>query len=211
MLRLTSSCIVPGVLIICMSATAGEPTAYSELLSDYLSSISTLSGNFEQRTSDQDNYDTTVYRGRLWISKPNNFRVNTTSPSVQSLVSNGTDFWSYDADLEQVIVSRLNEDLNQVPILLFSSDIAGIKDSYDISGYEDEDGEHFLLLPASEISLFQSVSLQFRGGIPVAIEINATSGQNTMINLKKVVVNESIPEARYNFNAPEDVDVIDDR
>ncbi len=190
---------------------ADEPDGYSELLSSYLSGISTLSGSFEQHTSNQNERFSTVYRGELWISKPNRFRVDTISPSLQSLVSNGTDFWSYDEDLEQVIVSKLNEDLNQVPILLFSSDIDSIENSYDISGYEDEHGEHFLLLPVSEISLFQSLSLEFRDGIPVAIKINATSGQMTSISLKQSVVNGHIAEERFSFDAPDNVDVIDDR
>ena len=118
---------------------ADEPVGYSELLSSYLSGISTLSGNFEQSTSNQNDYYSTVYKGQLWISKPNRFRVDTISPSLQSLISDGTDFWSFDADLEQVIVSKLNEDLNQMPILLFSSDIDNIENSYEVSGYEDED------------------------------------------------------------------------
>jgi len=191
--------------------SADEPDGYSELLSSYLSNISTLSGNFEQNTSNQNDHYSTIYRGELWISKPNRFRVDTISPSLQSLVSNGTDFWFYDEDLEQVIVSRLNEDLNQVPILLFSSDIESIENSYDISGYEDEDGEHFLLQPVSEISLFQSLSLDFRDGIPIAIKINAASGLMTTINLKQIVVNGPIAEDRFSFDAPDNVDVIDDR
>ena len=210
MLRLSKLAAI-GSLLVFYPLVADEPDDYSGLLSSYLSGISTLSGNFEQNTSNQNDHYSTVYRGELWISKPNRFRVETISPSLQSLVSNGTDFWSFDADLEQVIVSRLNEDLNQVPILLFSSDIDSIENSYDISGYEDEDGEHFLLQPVSEISLFQSLSLEFHDGIPVGIKISGVSGQITTINLKQIVVNGPIPEERFSFDAPDDVDVIDDR
>ena len=110
---------------------ADEPTRYADLLNTYLSAITTLSARFEQTTTDQTAYDTaydkTIYDGRLWMEKPNRFRVDTINPSLQTVVSDGIDFWSYDEDLEQVVISRLNEDLNQVPILLFSSDILSIQ------------------------------------------------------------------------------------
>ena len=194
-----------------LTLLADEPVSYSELLSGYLSGFSTLEGHFEQTTSDQNSYHSSVYRGALWISKPNHFRVDTISPSRQSIVSDGADFWSYDKDLEQVIISKLNDDVNQVPILLFSSDIDSIEDRYDISGYEDEDGEHFLLQPISDVSLFRSLALEFRDGMPAAIRINAASGQVTTISLKQIAVNVPISDERFSFDVPGDVDVIDDR
>ncbi|MCH7741290.1 MAG: outer membrane lipoprotein chaperone LolA [Proteobacteria bacterium] len=188
---------------------ADEPVSYSQLLSNYLSHISTLSGKFEQNTS--NDHDSTVYSGEIWISKPNRFRVDTISPSLQSLVSDGTDFWIYDEELEQVIVNKLNLDLSRVPILLFSSNIDKIEDSYEISGYADEEGEYFLLQPVSETSLFQSLALEFHDGIPSAIKINAVTGQMTTINLEHIEVNKHIPEERFSFDVPDHVDVIDDR
>lgn len=211
MLRLSKLAALLSTLLF-YPLSADEPAGYSELLSSYLSHISTLSGKFEQDTSiPGDHNSTVVYRGEIWISKPNRFRVDTILPSLQSLVSDGEDFWFYDEDLEQVIVSKLNRDLSQVPILLFSSDIDSIEDSYEIGGYEDEDGQYFLLQPVSETSLFRSLTLAFHDGIPSAIEISAATGQMTRIRLKQVVVNEHIPANRFSFDVPDNVDVIDDR
>jgi len=209
--KLLAVMIMAVALLDTQPLIAEEPVSYAERLSSYLSAIATLTGNFQQSISDPTNQFSTVYIGTLWISKPKYFRIDTVSPSNQSIVSDGNDFWSYDQDLEQVIVSKLNNDLNQVPILLFSTDIESIKESYDITGYEDGDGEHFLLHPVSDVSLFQSLVLGFRGKVPVSIRINAANGQMTTFKLEQMVINEHIPAEQFSFDAPDNVDVIDDR
>ncbi len=190
---------------------ASESQGYVRLLGTYLAAISTITASFEQITRDESTSDATSYDGRLWIEKPNRFRVNTRSPSQQTLVSDGTDFWSYDADLEQVVISKLNQDLNQVPILLFSSDIASIEDAYDISGYSDEKAEHFILEPLSDTSLFQSLTLSFQSGNPVSIRINAATGQTTTVLLTDIVLNAELSPDQFIFVATVGADVIDDR
>ncbi len=205
---------------------AVEANFYAELLSTYLAGMSTLSARFEQTTIDQSAYDTTTYGGQLWIEKPNRFRVDTVNPAIQTLVSNGTDFWSYDEDLEQVVISKLNTDLSEVPILLFSSDIRDIQKAYNISGYSDERDEsplqesrslppflleHFVLEPLSDLSLFQSLTLSFYLGKPVSITINATTGETTTISLYDIVLNSVMPAERFILVVPPGADVIDDR
>ena len=204
------------LLLAPLQGHCGEQSRHADLLNTYLSAMATLSARFEQSTTDQTANDTTDYDGRLWMEKPNQFRVETINPSLQTLVSDGIDFWSYDEDLEQVVISRLNEDLNQVPILLFSSDIRSIQEAYNISGYtgESEDNlllEHFVLEPLSDLSLFHSLTLSFHLGKPVSITINATIGQVTTVSLDDIALNAPISPDRFNFIAPAGADVIDDR
>ncbi|MBQ76363.1 MAG: outer membrane lipoprotein carrier protein LolA [Gammaproteobacteria bacterium] len=198
-------------LLVTLPLYGDEAIVYSELLSGYLSNISTLSGSFEQHSMEHSEQHSAVYSGALWLAKPNHFRLDTAAPSLQSLVSDGVNFWSYDEDLEQVIISKLNENLNQVPILLFSADVGRIEDTYHISGYEDEEGEHFLLQPVTDASLFRSLTLEFKGGVPASIKVRAANGQATIYNLNQVVINGQIPAGKFSFTAPEHVDVIDDR
>lgn len=210
-MRHLSNLVIALVLLSPLQPGAAEPASYAVLLGTYLADISTLSAKFEQNTFDRSAQESILYKGQLWIEKPNRFRVDTVSPSLQTLVSNGVDFWSYDEDLEQVVISELNKDLKQVPILLFSSDIASIEKAYTISGYTDENGEHFLLQPLSDVSFFQSLTLAFHLGEPVSITINATTGQTTTISLSNIVLNADIPAGRFSFIAPVGADVIDDR
>lgn len=204
------------VFVICGAIISiqanGEPAmkadGYSILLSQRLSEIASLSGDFQQ----QNIYDSnTIYKGRLWIARPYQFRVDTILPSMQSLVSDGQNFWSYDEDLEQVIISKLNKDLSEVPILLFSSDIGSIEAAYAISGYSDEGQEYFLLEPKSDTSLFKSLLLEFHGATPSSIRINTATGEQIIINLANVVLNEEIRKEQFIFVVPDNADVIDER
>lgn len=210
-MRLLINLVITSFLCSPYGLQASESPGYVRLLGTYLAAISTITASFEQITRDESTSDEASYDGRLWIEKPNRFRVDTRNPSQQTLVSDGTDFWSYDADLEQVVISKLNQDLNQVPILLFSSDIASIGKAYDISGYSDEKTEHFVLEPLSDTSLFQSLTLSFRSGRPVSIRINAATGQTTTVLLTDIVLNADISPDRFIFVAPAGADVIDDR
>jgi outer membrane lipoprotein carrier protein len=223
-MHLLNKIVIALLLLGPLKAHGGEATRYADQLNTYLTAITTLSAGFEQTTTDQTAYNTAYdtaydareYNGRLWMEKPNRFRVDTINPSLQTVVSDGIDFWSYDEDLEQVVISQLNEDLNQVPILLFSSDILSIQKAYNISGYTGESDnhvllEHFVLEPMSDLSLFHSLTLSFHLGKPVSIAINATTGQITTVSLRDVTLNSAISPDRFNFIAPAGADVIDDR
>ncbi len=200
------------LMLTLMSATSGAWSAeHSVRLSAYLADIATLSGQFEQISVDAGTGFTSHQTGSLWIAKPNRFRLVTIEPSAQTLVSNGADFWVYDQALEQVIISKLNTDINQVPVLLFAGSSEEIEQAYTVSGYLDEAGEYFLLEPRTQSSLFSSLSLDFRAGIPHTIRINAANGQLTTINLGQVLINETIAAHQFVFEIPADVDVIDDR
>jgi outer membrane lipoprotein carrier protein len=184
---------------------------YPLLLNQRLSEIGSLRGEFEQITEGAFRSSNITYKGQLWIGRPYQFRVETTVPSAQSLVSDGQDFWSYDEDLEQVVISHLNKDLGEVPILLFSSNMESIEAAYSISGYSDEGYDYFLLEPGSDISLFRSLLIEFKGQVPASIRINAATGEQSIISLNHVVLNEKLHEDRFRFSVPDGADIIDER
>ena len=220
--RVIISCVVNSTVaflisILCGAAYASEAkiepetAEYSVLLSQRLSEITSLNAGFRQLGEGNAHSSVAVYEGNLWIARPSLFRVDTLVPSKQSLVSDGQDFWSFDEDLEQVIISQLNKNLSEVPILLFGSDFKIVQAAYTINGYSDEGRDYFLLEPNSEISLFRSLLLEFDGTTPVSIKINAATGEQMTITLIDVVLNEDIGNEHFEFYIPDDVDVIDER
>ena len=71
--------VVALLLLGPLQGHGSERTPDADLLNAYLSAITTLSAGFEQNTTDQSaydtTYDTTEYNGRLWMEKPNRFRL----------------------------------------------------------------------------------------------------------------------------------------
>lgn len=188
--------------------TAGSPAAR---LTAELGALKSLDANFTQITLAVDGRVLQQNEGHLWVASPASFRIETQAPFAQTLVSDGKDFWSYDADLAQVIIQPLDRDLEQVPILLLGGDSAAVVDSYDISTFEDEEQRYFVLKPRSQASLFETLTLAFHAGYPVAITINDATGQQTRISLGGARINQTIDATRFQFVLPSGVDVIDDR
>lgn len=195
------------LLTIPLPAVASDAERLQALLAD----VSSLVSDFNQVTINADNRLLQENRGRLWVEGPSSFRIETHSPFSQTLVSNGTDFWTFDADLEQVIVRPLDDDLSEVPILLLGAGVGDITETYDVSRFEDEEGEHFVLSPRSQQAVFESLTLSFKATVPSAIRIRDSLGQRTRIDFETPEPNIDIAPARFVLEIPDGVDVIDDR
>ena len=200
-------------LVVCLAASAQEEGAsgVEQALNQRLADIKSLSADFTQTTIDASQRTLQKNSGHLWVASPSKFRIETREPYKQTLVSNGDDFWSWDADLEQVIVKKLDTDIKQVPILLLSTDTAKITHQYDISYYQDEDSENYVLHARNSGSLFETLTIEFQDGKPHAIMIGDSLGQQTRVALEHVEVNQPVADDKFTFEPPAGVDVIDDR
>lgn len=152
-----------------------------------------------------------LHTGNLWVSKPNHFRIETKTPWQQILISDGTTFWNYDVDLEQLTISELEHDPQKYPILLFSGSQDNLDDSYDISAYTDEELDVYVLTPKQHNQFFASMTLTFSGEIPSSILIRDAAGQRTEIVFDAPRTNIEISEDLFKFSAPAEVDIVDQR
>ena len=176
-----------------------------------LDQLQTLSASFIQTTINSQQHVVQQARGQLWVSTPGKFRLETLEPAIQTLVSDGDTFWSFDSDLEQVIITQLQRDITQVPILLLGGDAKAITDEYLVVYYAEDQYDFFVLEPRQEGSLFESLTIAFAADTPVSIVLRDSLGQRTQIELTDVDRNRQIPEMTFTFVPPTEVDVIDDR
>lgn len=200
--------------VFALQALAADETSQSSVeqaLNQRLGAIHSLQAAFTQTTVDADNRRLQTSIGHLWVDRPSRFRIETTRPSVQTLVSNGVDFWSWDADLEQVIVKKLDADVKQVPILLFGGNTKKVTSEYEITGQEQGDKARYTLHARSTSSLFESLAIEFDKGVPSTISIADSLGQRTRIQLSGVIINQPIADSHFQFTPPKGADVIDDR
>ena len=190
---------------------AEEPVTPAQKLKGLLSQLASIEATFVQATMDAEKRTAQESSGQLWVRNPAQFRIETTAPFVQTLVSDGTSLWTFDADLEQVIVGVLDKDLEQVPVLLLGGAAERIESEYEIAFYASEDLDHFVLVPTNPASLFERLELEFKGGVPFALSISDSIGQHTRIRFSDVQINTESGEGRFTFEPPAGVDVIDDR
>jgi len=148
--------------------------------------------------------------GRVAVAKPGKFRIETSDPMPQTLVSDGETLWNYDPDLEQLIISPLSHDIGEVPILILSGNRDEVGKRFTVENYQDENGEHFVLIPQSETSLFSRITLSFQGEEPASITIVDSFQQSTEIKFVEALINQELEEGAFAFLAPAGTDVIND-
>jgi len=208
MLQLSRLASFVALLILAQLAKAQSSEA-AERLSALLKNVSSLQAEFDQATSREQHQQR--YSGKLWISKPDRFRIASSTPSPQLLVSDGKSFWNFDEALEQVIISKSDNSSTQVPITLFTQAQLALNELYNVNSYEDERREVFLLEPLDDISLVRVLTIEFENGEPAEIRVEADSGQSTVFMLTHVKMNPELDASLFSFTAPAGVDVIDER
>jgi outer membrane lipoprotein carrier protein len=184
---------------------------HTDQLVQLLGQIQSVAADYAQITLDKDSRVVQQLDGHLSVRGPGRFRLESLAPSAQILVADGESFWSYDSDLEQVIITALQRDITQVPILLLGGDASAIASSYRVAYGEQAGQEVYRLEPLDASSLFDSLTLAFVAGEPRAIVLRDSLGQRTQIELSRVVLNKPIPNEIFTFTPPVGVDVIDDR
>lgn len=205
MRRLNSLCL-PGLLALSLagSASQAEPPPV-ERLAGLLSAMTSLHATFEQSSRSQESQ-----AGEIWLERPDRFRLETSPPLSQTIVSDGDALWVYDRDLEQVVVNTLGNQTETIPILLLIGDADRLARDYQVDFFEDEARQYFLLHPRDEQSLLGRLSITFEAGQPVSVGVDTATREATTIDLK-LVPDAEIAGTLFQFAPPPGVDVIDDR
>ena len=185
------------------SATQAALSPADQLI-ELLTAFDSLKANFEQRSARSE-----PQSGRIWLSKPNQFRLESDEPLSQTVVSDGTTLWTFDRDLEQVIITDVQNESSEIPLLVFAGEPGQIKALYSVERFADEERLYFLLTPLDD-GMTASLSLTFQNGTPVRMTLENTMGQQTSIDLSDVS-KAKLDSDLYQFRLPEDVDIIDDR
>lgn len=206
MRRLSSSLIMLCLATGIFAQDQGIPRDPATRLAGVLSGIDSLHARYDQHPASP-----TVQSGEIWIKKPDRFRVEAGPPLSQTVVSDGASLWTYDRDLEQVIISDLDTTSTEIPVLLFAGEPADITAHYEVEYLADEDREHFLLRPRDEASLLSAMSLTFEAGVASRIVVENAMQERTSITLSQQAALQEYDEGLFTFAIPDGVDVIDDR
>jgi outer membrane lipoprotein carrier protein len=204
-----------GCLIAVSFAFAGTSLVAAErqvngeqLIDDFVKSVHTMSGRFEQSLVDASDTIVESSSGTFEIRRPGQLRWSYEQPYEQLLVADGLNVWSYDVDLAQVTVKPQAEVLSSTPALLLGGAHDVLEDfTYDGS-FEDRGTEWVRLLPRDPDSNFESVELGFSDGTLTRMIFADNLDQTTLVAMHDVVLNEPIDAERFRFVPPDGVDVV---
>lgn len=199
-------------VIACSAANVAAQSSVDEmgemLVHHFLTDVTTMQGSFEQSLIDADGTVVEVTSGTLEIERPVRFRWSYSEPYEQWLIADGLNVWSYDLDLQQVTVKPQRDALANTPALL----LGGAKDAlaqFNFGGTTvDEVATWVRLEPKDENSGFKRIELGFIDGKLMRMMFFDNLQQTTLIALHDVTINEPIDAARFEFSAPDGVDVV---
>ena len=179
-----------------------------QLIKDFLRGTSTISGRFEQQLVDANNNVIEESGGTLDIRRPGRFRWVYDDPYEQILVADGLNMWSYDVELEQVMVKAQSDALRSTPALLLGGS-GDVLEEFNIDGAIEYRGVQWVQLrPKNTGGSFYKVELGFTDGQLSRMLFGDNLDQTTLIALVDVSFNEPIADVVFRFTPPDGVDVI---
>ncbi|MCP1313589.1 MULTISPECIES: outer membrane lipoprotein chaperone LolA [unclassified Halomonas] len=180
----------------------------AERLTERLEPLETYQARFEQQITGSGGERLQDARGEMWLSRPGMLRWEVEAPYSQIVVSNGSDVYLYDPDLEQVTVQAMDNRVSHTPALLLSGSARDLTNNYDVF-HEQQGGEDtFTLIPTSTDTLFEELSMVFEGETLTELLMTDSTGQRTAITFNGVTQNGRIDRGLFDFEIPEGTDVI---
>ena len=193
-------------LICCFSGFAHAGAAV-ERLADYLQEMVGLSGEFVQQTYSVEGDPFTIYSGNFKLKRPGFFYWQVQAPGQQLLVSDGTQVWDYDVDLEQLVHNKIiGGDVYDSPMQIISGGIDAISAHYRVEFGTASDS--FVLLPIASGGGFTELRLTFEHKVLAAMEMIDAFGQRTEIGFIRTELNPQLVDSMFQLQIPAGVDVI---
>ena len=173
-------------------------------LQDRLSAFQTLSAEFTQSTTSNGHLN--QMKGIIKIKRPNHFYWKVNQPDEQEIVSDGQKIWQYEPDLSQVIVRKVDQELQGVPLMLLSGKVSDIQDIFTIEAR----GEFtFELTPKSEDQVVKKVVIVFESNHLSSLIIDNSLGQEVTIMFDHVEQNQPLDDLLFEFTIPKGVEVLE--
>lgn len=182
----------------------------ADRLARMLEPLQTYEARFEQQILDASGQRLQQASGHMWLSRPGKFRWEVAAPYQQEVVSNGSEVYLYDPDLEQVTVQALDQRVTHTPALLLSGSASELTVNYEVSRSQQGSAETFRLVPKTADTLFEELEMTFRGEQLRGLQMTDSTGQRTAIEFLDVRANHAIDDGIFTFDIPAGTDVIRD-
>jgi outer membrane lipoprotein carrier protein len=195
-------------LSVLMCVTVAHAGAI-ERLKTFIAATHSAQAEFTQEVLDQNGKRIQSASGVMQFQRPGKFRWTFRKPYEQIIVGDGTRFWLYDADLNQVTVKKLDAALGSSPAALLSGSNE-IERDFTLRESGSRDGLDWLqAIPKGQDSGFENIRMAFdaQAGL-VIMELNDTFGHRTVLRFSAMQRNPKFPERQFQFTPPKGADVL---
>ena len=205
-MKISQTIVSAIIFLIALSSHAGG----LDDLQRFYSGVNSYSATFEQVVVDENLKLLEASNGEFSIERPGKFNWHYTSPSEQLIIGDGNQIWIYDVELEQITHRRSDAAVSQTPAMLLSGQ-GNLDDSFILEDGGQHQGLDWVrMIPKSNDSGFTNVRIGFANGKLQLLEMKDSFGQLTRMSFKNVQENIDIPEEKFKFIPPPDVDIIEE-
>jgi len=179
-------------------------------------SAKTWQAEFKQESLGKDGHVQQTIHGKIAISRPGKFRWEVIKPFQQFIISNGKNVYFYDPDLKQVIVKSLPQTLSSTPAALLTGDTTAWQ-RFNVTRTKPDSAlqtnlEWWTAKPkdSQQEAGIQEIALGLGTSELEQMRIKDALGQITVIRFTTIQRNATLPARTFQFEAPANVDVIDE-
>jgi outer membrane lipoprotein carrier protein len=187
------------------------PALAADALDQFLAGLSSWRAPFAQQVVDSAGKRIEQGAGTLLVSRPGRFRWQYTpqDSGAQLLISDGSNLWFYDQELQQATVKPASAALSTTPVVLLSGTAAQMHAAFDITPLPERAGMSWVqVVPRSASADFADAQLGFRGTQLRQLLIHDRLGQSVTLDFQRSERNVRIAESDLHFTPPAGVDVI---
>ena len=177
-------------------------------LREFFSNTQSMKANFHQIVTDKQGRKVQEVSGTMQLQRPNKFRWDYAKPYEQQIVSDGSQVFLYDIDLQQVTVRDLSKTLGSSPAALLAGG-AEVEKSFKLKNAVRKDGLTWVLaLPKDKESGFERVLLGFKADKLRKMELHDSFNHITNITFDDVERNLTFVDETFLFTTPKGADVV---
>lgn len=179
-----------------------------DALRTFTKDLKTFQGDFSQQTKDAQGKATKTLTGTFALTQGGKFRFDYAKPYAQILVSDGKSFSTYDADLAQMTVRKLDESLATTPLAVLSGQ-ASVDALFVLKTLPDADGLAWVAAtPKQADTAVNDLRFGLKAGELRALSWVDNFNKRTVMNFSNVKRNASVDAAAFAFTPPAGTDVV---
>ncbi len=197
------------VLLLFIAPLSAHASAIEKLKS-FIAATHSAQASFTQVVLDQNGKRIQNASGTMQFQRPGKFRWTYQKPYEQIIVGDGTKFWLYDVDLNQVTVKKLDAALGSSPAALLSGSNE-IERGFNLKESGSQDGLEWLqATPKAADSSFEQIRMAFNAQDElVVMELNDSFGHKTVLRFSGMQRNPKLPAQQFQFTPPKGADVLE--
>lgn len=145
--------------------------------------------------------------GSFSLARPGKLRWSYEKPYKLLLVADGEKLWTYDADLNQVTVGKMDKALGATPAALLTGE--GLDRHFTLGDAGAADGLEIVdAVPKAADSTFARVRIGLSGNLPRLMEVQDNFGQTTTLLFTDFQPNPMLAKDTFRFVPPKGADVV---